>query len=666
MDKQIKYLLGVLILLLISAYFLSLLGGLPQFFKDDIIAFLEEKTSGDISFSSVSFWPLNRIRLDNFEFTAKNGTSFKTESLNLDYSLNFNEEEIVKVEFIELLGADIEVQEDFFDLNQILSAPAENTDTDIDGLSSQDLLSALSLPNFFAELKVNIRNSNLVINTADLDLELSDVQLGLKTDNAESYTVSISAGVILKQLQLENNPELKNFNLSNLDLKLIKNQGDASLYFKGEDFNLEAAAESLPVSNFNYQDFNLDLKSIKGLASARGKIIFKDYRLNNYQSQIQIENLALQSSYDYAQGERENFSLTSPVLNIQAEGPELNLSLSQNRIFIDQNPLAVSLKIDKSLNYQLKAEAEEFYFNYQFLEPYLNEGTFDFDLNLSGASNQLKTAAAKISAVELNSEFTDLKSAEVSFMLAQEEFFLNKAEFLLSDQNQITLKGSYNFDKENYLLTAEAEDFLLTDPLISDLAQIEFFTENNYLSNLNKIKDERLNFKVDAAGLYGAEQGLSANGDLSLSFKTAELGADFKVDSSFWYTESKVMLNSFKVISDYGRFDLMGELDLEAEELQLRYAAQNFEIDIFNEFLAQESAVLTELNPNIDYLEGSISESFNNPSVNIRLKMKEVEYDNYLLENINLSAVYKDDNLKINDFKVKIAQKSFCTGSGRA
>ena len=131
MDKQIKYLLGVLILLLISAYFLSLLGGLPQYFKEDIISFMEERFSGEISFSSVSLWPLNRIRFDDFEFTAENGTSFKTESLNLDYSLNFNKEELISVEFIELIGADIEVQGESFGITQFLAASNSGTDSDL-------------------------------------------------------------------------------------------------------------------------------------------------------------------------------------------------------------------------------------------------------------------------------------------------------------------------------------------------------------------------------------------------------------------------------------------------------------------------------------------------------------------------------------------------------
>lgn len=659
MDKQIKYLLGVLVLLLISVYFLSLLIGLPQFFKEDIIAFLEERFSGDISFSSVSLWPLNRIRLNNFEFTAENGTSFKIESLNLDYSLNFLEEEVIKIEFIELLGADIKVQGDFFDLNQSLLAAENDIDSDS---SNTDLLSALSLPDFFADLNVNIRNSNLILNTTVLNLELSDLQLGLETISAENYTFDFSAGVMLKQLKFENNLNLNNFNLRNLDLKFNRNNDHANLYFSGEDFDLAAAAASLQISKFNYQDFEIDLKTLAGLASVSGEVIFANNKISSYQSQLSVDNFALQSSYNYAQGENENIALSSPLLNIQAEGPELSLALNDNRIFIDQKPVNLSLEIDESLNYQLKAAAEDFYFDYQFLAPYLNEGVFDFNFNLSAAGNQLEFAAAEISATDLSSGYTDLNSAEVSFLLDQEEFFLNKGRFSMADGNQLALKGSYNFKKENYLLTAEAKNFILSESLISNLAQINFFAENNYLSYLNKIKDERLDFRVDAAGLYGAEQGLSANGDLNLSFKTtaseAASEADFEVDSSFWYTDNRLMINSFKAVSDYGRLDLMGELDFGSEEIQLRYAAHNFEVEIANEFLDQEASILTKLNPNIDYLEGSILNSFTNPTVNIRLNMKELKYENYLLENLRFSAAYENDNLKINDFQAEIEQAS--------
>ncbi|RAK09805.1 translocation and assembly module TamB [Halanaerobium saccharolyticum] len=655
MDKQIKYLLGVLVLLLISAYFLSLLVGLPQYFEEDIIAFLEERFSGDISFSSVSLWPLNRIRLNNFEFTAEDGTSFKTESLNLDYSLNFNEEEIVRVDFIELLGAEIEVQGDFINLNQSLSAADNNGESDF---SNADLLSALSLPDFFADLNVNIRNSNLILNTAALQLELSDLQLGLETDSTDNYRLNLSAGVRLRQLQLENDLELNNLNLSNLDLKFNKDNADADLYFAGEEFDLASAAANLPLNEFNYQDFEVDLQTLAGLASVSGEVIFSNNRISSYQSQLSIDDFGLQSSYNYAEGENENIALSAPVLNIQAAGPELSLVLNQNRIFIDQEAVDLSLEIDQSLNYQLKAAAADFNFDYQFAAPYLNEGLFDFDFNLSGAGNQLEIAAAEISASDLSSEYTALNSAEISFLLDQEELFLNRAQFSLAAGNQLSLTGSYNFEKENYLLSAEAENFRLSETLITNLNQIELLSENDYLSHLSKIRDERLDFRVDAAGLYGPEQGLSANGDLNLSFKTAAAGADFEIDSSFWYTDNKLLLNSFKAVSDYGRLDLMGELDLDSKEVKLRYAAHNLEPEIANEFLAQEAPILTELNPNIDYLEGSILNSFTNPTVNIRLEMKQLEYDSYLLEDLIFSAVYENDNLNINDLQAEIAQAS--------
>jgi len=664
MDKQIKYLLGVLILLLISAYFLSLLGGLPQYFKEDIIAFLEERFSGDISFSTVSLWPLNRIRLNDFEFTSKNGSSFKTKKLNLDYSLNFNQDEIIKVEFIELIGGNVKIQGDFFDLNQILISADGSSDNidrnseNIDSSSLRELLSGLNLPDFFAELNVNIRDSNFIIDTTDLDLELSDLQLGLKTDDAESYTLSISAGLKLGELSLANNRDYNDLSLNNLDLKFIKDQGDGSLYFKGEDFELETAVRNLAKSSFNYQDFELDLKSLQGTASLKGEVKFRDYQLDNYQSQLEVKDLKMQSSYQTAGLEKENIDLSSPLLKLKLEGPEFSLSLNENRILIDQNPIDLSFAVDKSLNYKLEAEAEDFYFKHQILAPYLNQGSFDFDLTLSAKNNQLQTAAAEISAAELSSEYVDLKSAEISFLLDQGEFFLNRAEFSLADENKIAFRGSYDLSQENYLLTAEAEDFLLTESLISELEQLDFFAENSYLSNLNKIKDEHLNFKIDAAGLFGAEKGLSANGDLNLSFRTAEFGSDFEIESSFWYTENKVLLNSFKLISDYGRLDLMGELDLESEEIQLRYAAKNLEPNIVNEFLSPKLEFLAELNPSIDYLEGSILESFAQPAVNLRLKMAEASYEEYVVEDIRLSAVYADDDLKINDFQAKIAQSS--------
>ncbi len=652
MDKQIKYLLGLLILLLISAYFISLLGGLPQYFKDDIIAFLEQRSGGEISIGSISLWPLNRIRIDQFEFTAESGSSFKARALNLDYSLNFREAEIIKVEFIELLEAEIEVQEELVDLT---SGPEADQEAGNDSINA-DFLSEFSLPRALSDLKVNIRDSNLNLKSAGIDLELTDLQLGLSAEAEDIYTLNLSTAANLNQLQLDDGSDLDNLNLNRLELQLVREEAETSLYYSAEDFDLKAAAETLPESNFEYQDFNLDLKTLAGTGSGRGEIYFKDYSLQDYQSEFEIKDLELQSSYSSGSEQSEKINLTAPNLNIQLQGPELKLSLPENEVFIDQNPVDFSFEWNQSQDYNLKAQAEDFDFNYQFLSPYLKEGNFDFDFQLSAENNQLEKAAAEISAAELNSDYLDLNTAEISLLLDGQELFLNKAEFMLADQNQLSLKGSYNLDENNYLLSAEAEDFIITESMISDLAQLEYFRDNDYLDRMNDVQDRRLNFKFDSAGLYGAEEDLSLSGDLNLAFTTAEHEADFEIDSSFWYTDSKLLLNSLKVNSDYGRLDLMGEMDFDSEEMQFRYAARNFEAVLLNEFLEEDSALLSEINPEVDYMEGSISNTFARPEASIRLEMAELEYDDYLLEDINLSAVYAADNLEIKDLKAEIAQ----------
>jgi len=125
MDKQIKYLIGVLAAIIISAYFLSLLSGIPNFIKDDIIAFLEAETEGEISFGKLSLWPLNRINVKNFKFKDRYGNNYAAEELSLDYSLNILQDaEIISVEFVELKDSLIEINQ----LSQRTEAEALNAD----------------------------------------------------------------------------------------------------------------------------------------------------------------------------------------------------------------------------------------------------------------------------------------------------------------------------------------------------------------------------------------------------------------------------------------------------------------------------------------------------------------------------------------------------------
>lgn len=636
MDKQIKYLVGILIVMLISAYFLSLLGGLPQLFKDDIIAFLEERFSGEISFSSVSLWPLNRIRLNDFQFKAEDGSVFKTESFNFDYSLNFNQEHFVQIEFIELLGAEIELQEQFFDLNQLLAAENGSAETDF---KTEDILAELELPELLADMSINIRDANLILNTEEIDLRLSELQFGLQAESALEYSASFSGAVKLNRLQLPDGLDFASYELSRLDLKFSRNREDASLNYRLEDFSLPAVVDNLPENNLAFQNLELDLRSLQGSASARGELIFRENEIYNYQTQLELEQLSLRSRYNYASGEAETINISAPFLSLRAEGPDLSLLLAESRVLINQEALTLSGSWEENQNYQLRLQADNFSLKEQFVTPYLEEGTFDFVFNLRAENQQLKTAAGEISAAGLKSEYADLESAEISFLLEEDEFFLNQGSFLLADQGELSLQGSYKLDQNKYFLKAEAEDFFFSDKFTAAISELNLEAGENYSAYLNKVENKRLNFKVDAAGNYGQEQELSAVGEFNLSFQTAASNSNFELDTAFWYTDNRLLLDSFKLFSDYGRLDLMGEIDLAAEKMQLRYAARDFELSIINEFLETESVELNEINPAIDYLEGSISNSFTDPTINIKLKMKELNYEEYQLRDLRLAAV---------------------------
>ena len=251
MNKQIKYLLGVLILLLIAAYFLSLLSGLPQYFKDDIIAFLEERFSGEISFSSVSLWPLNRIRLNSFAYQDQNGNRFKMERLNLDYNLNFRDfDKLIEIRFLEAVNAEIIITENF------LAAASENKADNliIDNPESQEFnLSDYNLPKFLEDINVNIKDSQLIIQNQDFNLEFGSLNLGLDANSSKDYSLNLSTSLLI------NNLNYQDFNLSNLegeniDLQLQRKNDRVNLYFNSKNLALKPFIKLLQNKNYSFHE----------------------------------------------------------------------------------------------------------------------------------------------------------------------------------------------------------------------------------------------------------------------------------------------------------------------------------------------------------------------------------------------------------------------------
>ncbi|MFW6273784.1 MAG: hypothetical protein ACOC17_02650, partial [Halanaerobium sp.] len=200
MYKQIKYLIGVLVILIISAYFLSLLSGLPNFIKDDIIAFLESETGGEISLEKVSLWPLNRINVKNFKFKDQPGNAVEADEINFDYSLNLIQDgNIILLDFVELKNAEIEI-------NNLNSAEDQSEKVDFakknggnDSADAEDAAAAffseLKLPEYLADLNINIRDTELKVRLEEYNFSIQDLQLGLKAEEVDDFEVNFSSGL---------------------------------------------------------------------------------------------------------------------------------------------------------------------------------------------------------------------------------------------------------------------------------------------------------------------------------------------------------------------------------------------------------------------------------------------------------------------------------------
>ncbi|CCU80049.1 FIG01197110: hypothetical protein [Halanaerobium saccharolyticum subsp. saccharolyticum DSM 6643] len=650
MNKQIKYLLGVLIVLLIAAYFFSLLSGLPQYFKDDIIAFLEERVSGEISFSSVSLWPLNRIRLNSFAYQDQNGNRFKMERLNLDYNLNFRDfDKLIEIRFLEAVNAEIIITENF------LAAASENKADNliIDNSESQEFrLSDYDLPKFLEDINVNIKDSQLIIKNQDFNLEFGSLNLGLDAKSSKDYSLNLSTSLLI------NNLKYKDFKLSNLegeniDLQLQRKNDRANLYFNGKSLALKPFVKLLQNKSYSFQALNIDLNSASGNFSAKGEVEFGETEIVNYNSEINFSRLNLAAFYQ-RNSQNEKLNLNFNDLELLLSGPEFNLAAVDNQFLLDNNKVEFSLKVDPDYQYQIKLTAADFKYDYDFLKPELSSGNISFDLKLEGKQQQLKRAYADVRAENVINKYADINNSHLTLKLIDNEIFVEQAELRLADDSKIDVQASYNLKEGNYLLSAEAEEIKISNNLI--LLLEEYNLAESYLQQLRKVEADRLDFILDIAGYYNIERGISASGDLDFNFNLEEQDSEINLQSKFWYTNQKLFFDSLKVVSDFAYFDLLGEIDFGAQEFDLRYAAKNVEPAIINKLFDFNFAYINEINPTIKYAEGRLADSFNNPQITIGLKMDELGYQNYILENIKMRAVYENDNLELTEAKASVNQ----------
>jgi translocation and assembly module TamB len=647
MDKQIKYLIGVLVILIISAYFLSLLSGLPNFIKDDIIAFLERETGGEISLDKVSLWPLNRINVKNFKFKDKLGNAVEADELNLDYSLNLiQDDNIILLDFIELKNAVIEIN----DLN-LAEAQTETVD-----IGAAEFFSELKLPDYLADLNLNIRDTALKVRLEDYNFSIQDLQLGMKTGEVDDFEFNFSSGLSIDYLNLAEGQRVEDLELDNLELQLKKTAARTDLYFNTTELKISKFYEYLPQKSFNYNSLNIDAADFSAEASITGEVAFAASEILNYRADISLNNLNGSAEYRMQEDQVENLNIALPRALIVLEGPEFKAALEKTEFNIDQNSLQAGFKFAESGELEFFAEAEDFVYDYKFLSPYLEEGSFDFEIRADRDKAGLLEGEMKLSTENLNAYDLEISDGELQLKLAENELYLNRADFNFADGGQLDLKASYNLDRENYILRAEGNDLKLNNTVEKMVNNLELEGNSNYLDKFSEIADQNVNFLIDAAGIYGLNNQLSAAGDFQFDFNLAEDNSDCNLDSSFWYYEDNLTLSSFKFESEYLRLDLSGDINFNEQTMQLRYAGSRFNPQLINRILAEDIAQLNDLNSDIEHLEGSIGGSFSSPAVSLTAEMPYLSYQDFNLSSLRIKSRFENGNLELQNFRADLGE----------
>jgi translocation and assembly module TamB len=668
MDKQIKYLIGVLVILIITAYFLSLLSGLPNFIKDDIIAFLERETGGEISLDKVSLWPLNRINVKNFKFKDKLGNAFAADELNLDYSLNLMQDNnIILFDFVELKNADIEInnlnfgkQTKTLDIDQLNGKDIEQLNKETSAADSENsaaaFFSELKLPDYLADLNMNIRDAAVEVKLEDYHFSVQNLQLGMKVGEVDNFEVNFSSALSIDRLKLAEGQIIEDLSLDNLDFQLKKSGSNTELYFDTAEIELSRFYKYLPQKNFNYNSLNIDAADFSGRAAVRGEAVFNAAKISSYRAEINLNNLVGSAAYIFQQEESETINIELPQALIVLEGPEFEAALEQTEFNIDQNSLQFGFKFSENAKLEISAEAENFVYDYNFLSPHLKESRFDFQFSLERDRDGLLEGELTADVKKLKALDFDFEDSEFELRLAENEVYLDRANLNFVDGGQFNLKASYNLASENYILRAEGNDLDLNNSIEKIINNFELEENRDYLDRFTEIADENVNFLIDAAGIYGLNNQFSAAGEFQFDFNLEEDNSDCGIDSSFWFYENNLTLSSFKFESEYLRLDLSGDIDFNNKDMQLRYAGSRFNPLLINRVLAEDIAQLNELNSVVEHLEGSIAGSFSSPSVSLTAEIPYLSYQNFNLSSLRVKSSFENGNLELQNLQADLAQ----------
>ncbi|MGM0602187.1 MAG: translocation/assembly module TamB domain-containing protein [Bacillota bacterium] len=642
MDKQLKFLLGVLVFFAIVVYFLNIAVGLPQFFEEDIISFLEDITGGEISFAKISFWPLTNINLTEVSFVDDFQNKIYIDEVSLIYHFNFlaGDKNWLELDLVKLKNPNAEINKLPFDLKL-------NNDKEIQQME-------IVLPEFLSKLTVNISNGKLDSKLSNYQFQLDNFDLSLSAARRSKFDLNFIGDAEINYLDFGQQKKIENLKLEELKTSLKYEDGSLNLAAETSGIPLETVGNYIDLQKLSYSGYRADDLTLGGTADIVLSARMKESILEEYAAEVNLNSGFLSAGIENTGGEDgldlKNIEVEIPESRLAFRGPELKASMAETELIFNGSSILSSFDYEKEDGFRLKLEAEDLPSEIISSE-YIKEGSFDISALFEGDLGEISSITADLKADRVNVFNEDIEAAESSIRLEEKTVYIDNFRAQTVSGAELLLQGNYALNSGRYLFSSKAENIQL-----SDIPQrFQEYIPDKYTE---QISAERFNFDVNMGGIYNGQKDLSAAGDLEIDFNLDKIEESVKLSSSFWYEDSTIYIGTGTVESSLGNLDVIGNIDFDNEVFAIRYAGTQIDFSLL------KLASLEELpfESRVAYVNGGISGNFTDPEISLQARMPFLEYKNYRIEDINLRTNFIDNRLNIEEFEMSVDDAKIAGG----
>ncbi len=454
MDKQLKFLLGVLTVFIITIYFLNIAVGLPQFFEEDIIDFLEEITGGEISFAEISFWPLTKINLTEVSFTDDSQNNIDIEEVSLIYHFNFfsGDKNWLELDLIKLKSPAVEINN--LPLDKKIQNDQELKDMEI------------ALPEFFSGLVVNISDGELNSRLKNYQLKLDNFSLSLSAARTTEFKLDFTGMAEINYLNLGQGNEIKDLQLDKLKTSLDYRNGKLILAAENRDFPLYFFEDYIDVGPLSYADYRAESLSLNGTADINTFVEMENLTLEEYSVEVNLNKVSLSVDIENSSQkdalDMQKVNIEIPESKLAFSGPELKASMASTELSVNDSIFTTSFNYMEESGYRLKLEAEDLSSDI-ISNKYIKEGNFDISALLEGNLKELTSITADLRAEKFNIFDKNIEKAAASIRMEEKTVYIDNFSAENTASGQISLQGNYALDSGKYLVSSEADNIGLSD-----------------------------------------------------------------------------------------------------------------------------------------------------------------------------------------------------------